>query len=172
MAESGKRLLKEGNQRCRSFRFRGNAKIRIHVVRGKERPHQLVWIFTSPVGHRSRVQDAVVASGCKAEWQIGVDGVARELSLEFGRRMSLLRSVRRAFEAIGTTHRLLRVLLAGARACRLLARDVNGDPVDGRRESTRKQPSLEQHSKEKTLFDNALDEETVSLEEPVFDELF
>ena len=47
----------------RGSRFRGNAKTRLHGELGKERPHQLVWILARPMGHRSRIQIAVVASG-------------------------------------------------------------------------------------------------------------
>ena len=53
----------EGNQRCWGSRFRGNAKIHLNGELGKERPHQLVWILACLMGHRSRIQVAVVASG-------------------------------------------------------------------------------------------------------------
>ena len=42
----------------------GNAKTRLHgELCKKNRPHQLVWMFANPMGHRSRIQIAVVTSG-------------------------------------------------------------------------------------------------------------
>ena len=52
----------------------------LHGELGKERPHQLVWMFTSLVGHRSRMQAAVVASGREGEWRTGIAGIARSLT--------------------------------------------------------------------------------------------
>ena len=70
----------KGNKRCRSTRFRGNAKTRLHCELGKECSNQLVWTLACPKGHRSRTQVALVAFGREAERRTGIAGVARSLA--------------------------------------------------------------------------------------------
>ena len=70
----------KGNKRCRSTRFRGNAKTRLHCELGKECSNQLVWTLACPKGHLSRTQVALVAFGREAERRTGIAGVARSLA--------------------------------------------------------------------------------------------
>ena len=79
----------KGNKRCRSTRFRGNAKTRLHCELGKECSNQLVWTLACPKGHLSRTQVALVALDEKQSGELA----SLELpdhSPEFGRRMSCL----------------------------------------------------------------------------------
>ena len=70
----------KGNQRCRSTKFRGNVKTRLHGELGKECPHQLVGILARPMGHRSRIHVALVTSGREAKRRAGIAGVAISLA--------------------------------------------------------------------------------------------
>ena len=56
---SARKAIKDG----RGSRLRGNTKTRLHGELGKECPHHLVWILACPLGHWSRIQVAMVASG-------------------------------------------------------------------------------------------------------------
>ena len=50
------------------------------VVLGKECLDQLVWILARKMGHPSRTQAALVASGREADRRTGITGIARTLT--------------------------------------------------------------------------------------------
>ena len=79
MAESGKRL-QEGQSKMSEHEVLWKCEdSHLHSELGTER-HELVWILARPMGHRSRIQIAVVTSGREAKWRIGIAGVARSLA--------------------------------------------------------------------------------------------
>ena len=105
-----------GLERCRSTRFRGHAKTRIHGELGKKNAR------INSSGYSPA--QWVIGRGYKLPWSLLDEKQGDELaslqlpdhSPEFGRRMSWLWAARRAFETMDTSHRLRRALLAGVRA--------------------------------------------------------
>ena len=80
------------------------------------------------MGHRSRIQLALVTFGREAKRRTGIVELP-DHSPEFGRRMSKLWAARRACKTMDTSHRSRRALLAGVRASGHTQGIVNGELV-------------------------------------------